>query len=114
MRPDSSYDRLALADELLNSVIEQLRSDSGSHLPCSTTLRQVTEKLHQARIGFSDADKSGFGELIQSIRSRAARVGELLDSAASFYDGSTRKSSTALEYYTPEGLIVDRSTCITR
>ena len=95
---------LESADESLGRAIAQLAEMRFAVSDYAVALDNAVEHLRSAVSGtIPEPDKDTIKPILQRIRTRAARVQALLDSAAAFYCGWTSVAPAGPDTYAPDG-----------
>jgi hypothetical protein len=95
------------ADDNLRRAITQLVAMRFDASGCPGALSGAAGKLRLATSGtFSGIDRNELAAVVQRIRTHAARVQALLDSAAAFYCGWVSSAVTASPSYAPDGQLL--------
>jgi hypothetical protein len=86
-------------DQAIESLVERGLEATGVD-----ELRQAARLLEEIRLAaVSQPPSRALAAALRDLAPRAARAGELLDSAAAFYRGWLQVSPAPVEDYTPEG-----------
>jgi hypothetical protein len=98
---------LERADESLLRAIAQLVEMRFGVPQCGGALRNTVENLRSALAGeVAEPEKEALKPVVQRIRSHAARVQALLDSAAAFHCGWTSATPPGPDTYAPDGQLL--------
>jgi hypothetical protein len=107
MAKEQALRSLEEADDNLRRAIAHLVAMRFDAPGCPRALSEAAGKLRRATSGdFSVIDRNELAAVVQRIRTHAARVQALLDSAAAFYCGWVSSAVTGPPSYTPDGQLL--------